>query len=535
MQPEVVLRIDALDNTRAAMQSVKGKLDGLQQQTKGFQDRVRDLQPTFRRMAGFGTAAFAGISLSVGKAVQEAGNAEKIAQNFETTFGDSTDTISSFISNFSNEFAFVESEMMQGANSIGFQLNAMGDVGKEAGEEITTSLLTASGGLSDFFGGQMNVSQAADAMAKALGGQSQQLTNMGFNVLEGDIKEMAESMGINTDEMTRAERAMALTQLVMDQTKGSVAGLEEGMDSYTGQQRALRKAKLETAQTFGEVFLPLATDLLETIRPIITSIGEWISENEDLTKKIIIGAGALAGIVAVVGTLGMVLSPLIAAFKVAPIVIAAIASPIGIIIALIAVIAATIAYLALNWEEHWDNIKWAFGVAVDWIVDKWTSIKNGFGVVIEWIANKLSSTLEGAKGFVKSFANFFIGIAEGIANAWVRGVNTIIDALNSIQISIPSWVPGLGGKSFGINLPNVPELNIPRLADGGIVTRSTLANIGEAGPEAVIPLDRFGDLGGGDTYHIHISGTFMNDRETARRIGDELIHRLKHQQRLTSA
>lgn len=455
-------------------------------------------------MAIVGAGAFAGLAVGVNKAIQEAGNAEKISQNFENTFGDSADTINSFIADFGSQFAFVESEMRDGANSIGFQLNAMGGIGKEASEEITTSLLTAAGGLSDFFGEQVNVTQAANAMAKGLAGNRQQLIDMGFNVLEEDIKAAAAAMGMNTDELTKAQEAQVFTKLIMDQTQGSVAGLNESMDSYTGQQRALRKATKETSQTLGEVFLPLATDIIKQIQPVVTSIANWVRENQELTKKIILVTGAIAGIVAVVGTLGLVILPLISAFKVVAVVIAALASPIGIIIGLLAVIGTSIAYIALNWAQHWDNIKWAVGKAVDWISEK----------------------LNGAKSILAGFGNFFIGIAEGIANSWVRAVNTIIKALNTIRVSVPDWVPGIGGKSFGIDLPTIPKIEIPRLAEGGIVTRPTIAEIGEAGPEAVVPLR--GNNAMGDT-HVHIN---VDGREMARVVLDRLTGDIKQNVRV---
>ena len=67
-------------------------------------------------------------------------------------------------------------------------------------------------------------------------------------------------------------------------------------------------------------------------------------------------------------------------------------------------------------------------------------------------------------------------------------INYIIDALNSFisginKIKIPDWVPAVGGK--GINIPK-----IPKLAQGGIVDKPTYAMIGEAGKEAVMPLER---------------------------------------------
>ena len=64
-----------------------------------------------------------------------------------------------------------------------------------------------------------------------------------------------------------------------------------------------------------------------------------------------------------------------------------------------------------------------------------------------------------------------------------------------ISIKVPSWVPGIGGKGFSLNIPEIPSL-----AAGGIVTSPTLAMIGERGPEAVVPLGRGG--AGGITINI---------------------------------
>jgi len=65
-----------------------------------------------------------------------------------------------------------------------------------------------------------------------------------------------------------------------------------------------------------------------------------------------------------------------------------------------------------------------------------------------------------------------------------------------LSFKIPSWVPGLGGKGFDV--PNIPEL-----ANGGLVMQPTLALVGEAGPEAVVPLDRMGQMGGNVTINVN--------------------------------
>lgn len=82
----------------------------------------------------------------------------------------------------------------------------------------------------------------------------------------------------------------------------------------------------------------------------------------------------------------------------------------------------------------------------------------------------------------------FEGIVSGLGHIFKAPLNFMIDGINKFlsgigKIKIPDWVPGVGGKGFSI-----PK--IPRLAKGGIVSASTIANIGEAGTEAVIPLQR---------------------------------------------
>ena len=81
---------------------------------------------------------------------------------------------------------------------------------------------------------------------------------------------------------------------------------------------------------------------------------------------------------------------------------------------------------------------------------------------------------EGFRNFWKGFVNILIG-----------GVNALIRGLNKISVKVPDWVPEWGGKKFGFNIKE-----IPKLAKGGIVDRATLAMIGEAGKEAIVPLER---------------------------------------------
>jgi hypothetical protein len=96
----------------------------------------------------------------------------------------------------------------------------------------------------------------------------------------------------------------------------------------------------------------------------------------------------------------------------------------------------------------------------------------------------------------------FTAIGDALKDAFKSAFNFIADIWNrtvgQLQFDIPGWVPVIGGNTFG-----VPK--IPMLAEGGLVTGPQLAMIGEAGPELVVPLDRVGQMGGGDTYNVTVN------------------------------
>lgn len=122
-------------------------------------------------------------------------------------------------------------------------------------------------------------------------------------------------------------------------------------------------------------------------------------------------------------------------------------------------------------------------------------LKNAFKKLGDFISKIFAGDVKGAfkdlKEAGKEFVNFFLSAVEGLANGVLKCVNLIIDAINSVNFGpIPDWVPIIGGKTFNLNIPKFSgSFKLPRLANGGITTGSTLANIGEAGREAVLPLE----------------------------------------------
>ena len=137
------------------------------------------------------------------------------------------------------------------------------------------------------------------------------------------------------------------------------------------------------------------------------------------------------------------------------------------------------------WTNKFDTIRQAasdkLNAVKSTIRDVWNNIKGWFSTniapkfTLTYWTNKFNTIKDGAKAAF----NGIIAVVE-------KAVNGIIRNINTLHWTIPDWVPIFGGDTFGFNFSTI---TIPRLATGGIATRSTLANIGEAGAEAILPLE----------------------------------------------
>lgn len=137
----------------------------------------------------------------------------------------------------------------------------------------------------------------------------------------------------------------------------------------------------------------------------------------------------------------------------------------------------------------WKNVFETVKNVVKAFRDYMSPIINSLEVIFMGLTNFISGVFSGNwKRAWVGVKQIFEGIVSGLGNIFKAPLNFMIDGINKFlsgigKIKIPDWVPGVGGKGFSI-----PK--IPRLAKGGIVSASTIANIGEAGTEAVIPLQR---------------------------------------------
>ena len=120
----------------------------------------------------------------------------------------------------------------------------------------------------------------------------------------------------------------------------------------------------------------------------------------------------------------------------------------------------------------------ALGTALEFVMTKVEVVTTVFSDLLDFISNVFAGDWKGAwDSIVKTFGDIFGGIVEIVKfplNKIIELINSAIDGFNKIQI--PDWVPAVGGK--GLNIPK-----IPKLAEGGIIDKSGIAMVGEAGPE----------------------------------------------------
>lgn len=171
-----------------------------------------------------------------------------------------------------------------------------------------------------------------------------------------------------------------------------------------------------------------------------------------------------------------------------------------------------------------DLMKDIFGVLVDYF-------KDYLGGLIEFIVGVFTGdfdmALSGLGKVAKAQFNLILGTFGAVVNFFIRGLNWLIDKINTIKFEVPEWVPGIGGKGTGFNLPKVNEWQIPKLAQGAVIppNREFLAILGDqkAGTNIEAPLatikqafvEAMAELGGAGGEQTIIVQCLLDGRKVA--------------------
>lgn len=169
------------------------------------------------------------------------------------------------------------------------------------------------------------------------------------------------------------------------------------------------------------------------------------------------------------------------------------------------IVSTVINVISSSISSVWNSIKNTTSSIFNAVSSTVSSIWNGIKSVISSVINGISSTVSSGFNSVKSTAtSIFNGLQSTITSIWngigrgiqscVNGIISVINgmvrAMNKISFDVPSWVPGMGGKTFGFNLPTISPVSW--FATGGIIKgtqEGTVVGVGEnGGDEAIVPL-----------------------------------------------
>lgn len=170
--------------------------------------------------------------------------------------------------------------------------------------------------------------------------------------------------------------------------------------------------------------------------------------------------------------------------------------------------------------------------------DAFSALELIFSGLVQFISGVFTgdwdSAWQGVKNIFKGAWNGIVSLLEGAVNLIIDGINWMISQLNKVSFSVPDWVPAIGGKRFGFNIPNVSRISIPRLARGAVIppNREFMAVLGDqkSGTNVEAPLDTIkqaliealaesGGSGGDIHITLELDGTVLA-RKVVSRVND---------------
>ena len=474
-------------------------------------------------------------------------------------------------------------EQIQGFKDLAAQLQAVGVVGDEV-------LISGQSQLASFTKSSAVVSELSDDLADlavATYGtnvsqeQAIQTANMLGKALSGQLGALTRSGVLVSDELTAAfeaanseqERSVILSKIIQDNYGGLNAKLRETSE---GGLQVLKNDFGDLTELVGGAVIPAITNLVSQITPVVASISEWAQANPELFSKITM-------VVAAVGALMLALSPILIMLPGIIALFGLLTGPVGLVVLAVAALVAGGIALWQNWDtvsakaiELKDGIVNAFNIIKDGVIsvvnflvstltflfglyigiwigifemmgidifavwesvyqfisEKWTQISTAVGEKLTEIHSRIMEFVtpvkEAFSALWDSVKNSAVGAFETVKNSIKSAINWIIEKINAF-IRSANEIASKANVIPGVNIPQIPE--IPMLAKGGIVTKPTLAVVGEAGPEAVVPLNKSNGFGGGAPTII-INWTGAVDRTSAEMVAGEIMRTLSLNQRI---
>jgi hypothetical protein len=417
---------------------------GLKEAKKGFKD-LEGAQAKAKYALGkankFAAAGLGALAAGAVSAVKAASDMAEAQSKVNVIFGEGSKEIAAFAKTASDKIGQSKQAVFDAAGTFGTFGKAAGLSGTDLAK-FATGFSGLASDLASF--NNSTPEEAIAAIGSGLRGEAEPLRRFGILLNDATLKTAAFELGIydGSGALTDQQKILAAQKVIFEQSTDAQGDFARTSDGLANSQRTLSAKLADTQAAIGQGFLPV----VEAALPLLKTFADWAADNPDKIKIMAAAIGVLTTSVVALNV-AMALNP---------------------------AVLITAAVIGL-------------GVAIGVAYKKFEGFRN----VVKFVVNNLAY-------------NF-----ELLANAFIQMINVVIKGINLIKpgkdIGSLGYVSlgRMGGDSGGAGGANPAGLDYKAMATGGIVTSPTFALIGEAGPEAVIPLDKMGGMGGGVTINVN--------------------------------
>lgn len=527
--------IQAQDKTAGAFNSATGGLSN-------FRDKLDNLQPAFQNMAKVGTVAFAAVTAIVGTSVAAYQEAERSQRQLEHAVLDVSKGTKDQVASINALSSALQKKVGIDGDALNMGVAQLSTFGLQSKSvvDLTKSLADLTVNTNGVGASADQYVTSANIMAKALNGQFGVLEKMGIRFTESQQKMI--------EFGSESEKVAALQA-------GLQQNLRETTDTLGGLDVSVAKAKMsfgEVQESIGKAFSEAVNNLLGRLEPLITRISDWVSANPQLASTILMVVGGIAGLVAIVGVLGMALPAIIAGFTLLSGPVGIIALAIGLVVAGFLAfreqLAGVMSFLedvgVLDYfKQIWESISSTFTnvllPAFSKLWDQLVKLKPIFEVIGAIVGGALLLAIMALAKALEIIINLFVNVlaiamkvAGFMADVFVKAFNVVrdavqwlIDKFTTLIATIESLLATakkIGGNVLGAiggAINNIFKVNDAVIAPGGNV-------ISTHPDDYLIATKDPSSLGGGGGLTININGGTYLDENVAAKIGDMLINTL---------